>query len=68
MPVIRPLHRKWFYAAAASIILIGGIYGVTRLLMQPSADSAPVYSQTSSASDYWSDFADADIFMDNMNW
>ena len=68
MPVIRPLRRKWFYAAAASIILIGVIYGVTRLLMQPSADSAPVYSQTSSASDDWSDFADADIFMDNMNW
>jgi len=73
--VIRSLRRKWFYAAAASIILIGGIYGVSRLLMHPSTgsplytpDSAPVYSQTSSASDDWSDFADADLFMDNMNW
>jgi hypothetical protein len=73
--VVRPLRRKWFYAAVASIILIGGIYGVSRLLMHPSTgsslyatDSAPVYSQTSSASDDWSDFAEADMFLDNMNW
>ena len=65
---IRPLFRKWWYAAAASIILIGGIYGITRLLVQPSADTTPVYSRTSSASDDWSDFADADVFLDNMNW
>ena len=68
-------NRKWYYAAAASVILIGAIYGVTRLLVHPSAgsaiytpDFAPVYSQTSSVSDDWSDFADADIFMENMNW
>ena len=61
-------NRKWFYAAAASIILIGGIYGVTRLLVLPSSDTVPIYSQTSSSSDDWSDFAEADIFMDNMNW
>ena len=74
-PVVRPLHRKWWYAAAASVILIGGIYGITRLLVHPSdalviysSDSAPIYSQTSSVSDDWSDFADADVFLDNMNW
>ena len=71
----KPLRRKWFYAAAASIILIGGIYGVTRLFVHPSAgsdiftpDTAPIYSQNSSVSDDWSDFADADMFLDNMNW
>ena len=71
----KPLHRKWWYAAAASVILIGGIYGITRLLVLPSAgsdiftpDTAPIYSQTSPVSDDWSDFAEADIFMDNMNW
>ena len=72
VPIVRPLHRKWWYAAVASIILIGGIYGVTRLLVHPSAcytsDSAPIYSQTSLVSDDWSDFADADVFLDNMNW
>ena len=73
--VIKPLRRKWWYSAVASVILIGGIYGVTRWFIYPSADSdiyssdsAPVYCQTSSPSDDWSDFADADIFMDNMNW
>jgi hypothetical protein len=73
--IVRPLHRKWWYAAAASVILIGGIYGITRLLVHPSdalviysPDSAPIYSQTSSVSDDWSDFADADVFLDNMNW
>jgi hypothetical protein len=65
---IRPLRRTWFYAAAASVILIGGIYGITRLLVHPSEDSAPIYSQTSSVSDDWTDFADADVFLDNMNW
>lgn len=72
---VRPLRRKWWYAAAASVILIGGIYGITRLLVHPSdalviysPDSAPIYSQTSSVSDDWSDFADADVFLDNMNW
>ena len=68
--VVRPLHRKWWYAAAASIILIGGIYRVTRLLVHPSAsytsDSAPIYSQTSPVSDDWSDFAEADIFLDDI--
>ena len=66
--VVRPLHRKWWYAAAASVILIGGIYGVTHILVSPYSDSAPIYSQTSSSSDDWSDFADADVFLDNMNW
>ena len=66
--VVRPLRRTWWYAAAASVILIGGIYGVTHILVSPYSDSAPIYSQTSSSSDDWSDFADADVFLDNMNW
>ena len=66
--VVRPLNRKWFYAVAASLILIGGIYGITRLLVHSSAETMPIYSQTSSSSDDWSDFADADVFLDNMNW
>jgi len=66
--VVRQLQSKWWYAAAASVILIGGIYSVTRLLVPSSADITPVYSQTSSSSDEWSDFAEADVFLDNMNW
>ena len=66
--VVTPLRRKWWYAAAASVILIGGIYGVTHILVSPYSDSAPIYSQTSSVSEDWSDFAEADVFLDNMNW
>ncbi len=67
--VVRPLRRKWWYAAAASALLLIAVYPVIRLVEGPSAtDSAPIYSQTSPTSDDWSDFADADIFMDNMNW
>lgn len=73
-PVVRPLRRKWWYAAAASALLLIAVYPVIQLLhsssdsLVPVSDTTPIYSQTSSISDDWSDFADADIFMDNMNW
>ena len=67
--VVRPLRHIWRYAAAASVLLLIAVYPVIQLVKSPSAtDSAPIYSQTSSASDDWSDFADADVFLDNMNW
>ena len=73
--VVRPLRRKWWYAAAASALLLIAVYPVIQLVKSSSdqtitsiSDSTPIYSQTSSVSDDWSDFADADIFMDNMNW
>ena len=73
-PVVRPLRRKWWYAAAASALLFIAVYPVMQLVnsssdsLVPVSDTTPIYSQTSSISDDWSDFADADIFMDNMNW
>ena len=66
----KSLNRKWIYAVAACAVVLIAVYPVIKLV-NSSADSfapAPVYSSTSSASDEWSDFADADIFMDNMNW
>lgn len=71
---IRPLHRTWLYAAAASILLLIAVYPVIQLVnsssdsLVPVSDTTPIYSQTSSSSDDWSDFADADVFLDNMNW
>lgn len=63
--VVRPLRRKWWYAVAASVFLLIAVYPVIQLVKSPSAsDSAPIYSPTSSASDDWYDFADADIFLD----
>lgn len=72
---IRPLRRKWWYAAAACALLLIAAYPVMQLVNYLPSDLSfgegqgeVVYSQSSSASDDWSDFADADIFMDNMNW
>ena len=71
---IRPLHRKWWYAIAACALLLIAVYPVMQFVhsssdsLAPISDTTPVYSQTSSASDDWSDFADADMFLDNMNW
>ena len=70
----KPLRRKWWYAIAAGALLLIAVYPVMQLVdsssdsSSPVSDAAPVYSQTSSSSDEWSEFADADIFMDNMNW
>ena len=67
--VVRPLRRRWWYAIAACALLLIAVYPVMQLVHSSSvSDATPIYSQTSSASDDWSDFADADIFMDNMNW
>ena len=73
-PVVRPLYRKWRYAAAASALLLIAVYPVIQLVnsssdsLVPVSDTTPIYSQTSSVSDDWSDFAEADVFLDNMNW
>ena len=71
----KPLHRTWFYAAAACAILLIAVYPVMQLIHRPSSSLSSgesrgelIYSQSSSAADDWSDFAEADIFMDNMNW
>ena len=76
------VHRKssnrklyWAYAAAASVVLAVGIWALVRFIPQPTqtpASEEPVYAQTeapiySSSSD-WSDFAEADLFLDNMDW
>ena len=72
--VVRPLRHKWWYAAAASALLLIAVYPVIQLVnsssdsLVPVSDTTPIYSQTSSVSDDWSDFADADVFLDNMNW
>ena len=71
-------NRKlyWYYAMAASIVLVVGIFSVIRLVFpqptQTPASEEPVYAQTeapiySSSSD-WFDFAEADLFLDNMDW
>ena len=65
-----PLRRRWYYAIAASIVLVIGIFSVVRVAMREPTSIAdePIYAQTYDASDDWSDFADADIFLENMEW
>ena len=59
--------RRWYYAVAASILLAIGIFSIVRLFMPAPATDLPVYSQTYDNSTDWSDFADADIFLDNFD-
>ena len=63
------VSKRWYYAAAASVILVIGIFSIVRFAL-PSVTPAnePVYVQAYEASEDWSDFADADIFLDNMEW
>jgi hypothetical protein len=76
------LHRalSWSFGIAAAIAFVIGIFGILRTTLPTSVPSdspfysqtvsadEPLYSQTDDASDDWSDFADADIFLDNMTW
>jgi hypothetical protein len=60
--------RRWYYGIAASILLTVGIFSIVRF-SSPTATQveASFYSQTYDNSADWSDFADADIFLDNLN-
>lgn len=61
--------RRWYYIIAASIAVFIGIFGILYFVL-PTATEAdvPVYSEVTDTAADWSDFAEADIFLDNMNW
>lgn len=64
----KSFNRKWYYGIAASIVLAIGIFGIVRF-SSPTATQVETsfYSQTYDNSADWSDFADADIFLDNID-
>ena len=65
---LRPTsHRRWYWTIAASLVLVAGIWSLVRWTTpsSPTPDTA-VYSAT--PADDWSDFAEADLFLENMNW
>ncbi len=70
---LRPTsHRRWYWGIAASLVLVAGIWSLIRITSpsSPTTDTT-VYSSTlysTSPSDDWSDFAEADLFLENMNW
>lgn len=65
----RALRRRTYIAAAVALLLAMA-YPVSRIVMDKAAASAavtPVYSVTS-PTDNWSEFAEADIFLDSLDW
>ena len=67
-PRLRPTsHRRWYWTIAASLVLVAGIWSLVRRTSPSTPTPDPmVYSVT--PSDDWSDFAEADLFLENMNW
>ena len=75
---LRPTsHRRWYWTIAASLVLVAGIWSIVRMVSPstPTTDTtvyssavntSPFYSAT--PADDWSDFAEADLFLENMNW
>ncbi len=60
--------RRLWYGIAASIALIAGVYSIINQI-NSSAITTPIYSPTTTnTTEEWSDFAEADIFLENMDW
>ena len=65
----RASKRLWLrYAAAAAILLLAAAYPLMHLLNSSHANEVPVYVQTDNTQGEWTDFAEADIFLENMDW
>ena len=64
----KSFNRKWYYGIAASIVLAIGIFGIVRFSSSTATQvETSFYSQTYDNSADWSDFAEADIFLDNID-
>ena len=75
---LRPTsHRRWYWTIAASLVLVAGIWSIVRItspstpatdttVYSSAVNTSPFYSAT--PADDWSDFAEADLFLENMNW
>lgn len=56
-----PLRRWVGYAAVATVLLVAVVYPLATYRW---SEEKPVYS----SQEDWSQFADADLFLENMNW
>lgn len=60
---------KWHYVAVATVAVLIGLAAVIRLSYpKPENTNTIVYGSTEQQNNEWTDFAEADIFMENMNW
>ncbi len=65
----RASKRLWLrYAAAAAILLFAAVYPLMHLMHSSHANEVPLYVQTDNTQGEWTDFAEADIFLENMDW
>lgn len=64
----KSFHHKLYYGIAASFVLAVGIWSFVRFaLPQTTASDEQFCSQTYDNSVDWSEFAEADIFLDNID-
>lgn len=65
---LRPTsHRRWYWTIAASLVLVAGIWSLIRIT-SPSSSTTDTTVYSSATPDEWQDFAEADLFLENMNW
>ena len=65
---LRPTsHRRWYWGIAASLVLVTGIWSLVRWA-SPSSPATDTTVYSSATPDEWRDFAEADLFLENMNW
>lgn len=67
----QPLRfRRWWYGIAASVALMGGIAALWQFSFDKQAknNAVVVYTQGDDKTEDWSAFAEADLFLENMNW
>lgn len=64
-------HRKrlWYGIAAGLVLAVGISVIISKTAHSELANgNEAVYSQTYDSPDEWADFAEADMFLDNMDW
>ena len=60
---------RWWYGVAATLLLACAVYGLTAYISYKSDSRVvPVYSQNADNAGEWNDFAESDLFLDNMDW
>lgn len=65
----RTTLRRWIYGTAASVVLLLSAIAIKNITnLKPQEATPAVYCQNANATEDWHDFAEADIFLENMDW
>lgn len=60
--------RTWLYSAAAAVLLLLAVGGVWQYVQQQMPVDVVYVSDGNSYDSSWEDFAEADVFLDNLDW